>query len=184
MAIKTAKSSSTPPAAAGALPVDRDWIASEFSKGIHAEHDMAEEAKARASSPPEPAVSLLYNQIAEADERHRAAVETVAVRYGHTPGQGLGGGISETLGKLKDKVTGIGTTDMERVAHDLAAKSNAIHWYTAWVHTFEELGDGESSRELAGILTEEKSHHDALQAVLNRMVARGARGSQAKDSAK
>ena len=32
----------------------------------------------------------------------------------------------------------------------------------------------ESARELAAVLTEEKSHHDALQEGLNRLVAQGA----------
>jgi len=170
---------STTPAAAtagGEATIDRDWIAAQFSKGIEAEHEMAHTAHDRASSPPEPALGVLYTQIAEADERHHTAVETVAVRYGAAPSRGLGGGITETIGRLKDKVTSIGTTPQEYVAHDLAAKANAIHWYTAWVHAFGEVGDTESARELAAILTEEKAHHDALQDVLNRMIARGARG--------
>ncbi len=156
----------------------RDWIASEFSKGIHAEHDMAAEARARAGSPPEAALGVLYTQIAEADERHCGVVETVAVRYGHTPARGMGGGIGETLSKLKDKVTSMGSTPLDSVSHDLAAKANAIHWYDAWVHTFTEIGDSESAREMAAILTEERSHRDALQEVLNRLVAKGARGGE------
>ena len=48
-----------------------------------------------------------------------------------------------------------------------------IHWCTAWVHAFEALGDAESARELAAVLTEEKAHRDALQEGLNRLVARG-----------
>jgi len=158
--------------------VDRDWIASEFSKGIEAEHHMAHEARTRAESPPEPELGVLYGQIAEADERHRASVETVAIRYGAAP-SGSTGMIGETLGRLKEKVASIGTTPLEHVAHDLAIKANAIHWYEAWVHAFEEIGDTESARELAAILTEEKSHRDALQNVLNRMVAHGARGGAA-----
>ena len=137
---------------------------------------MAQEARDRVGSPPEPSLGVLYGQIAEADERHHSAVETVAIRYGASPSRGLGGGISETLGRLKDKVTSIGTTPQEYVAQDLGRKASAIHWYTAWVHAFEEIGDTESARELAAILTEEKAHHDALQDVLKGMVARGARG--------
>ena len=173
------KSSANIPATPAPGSIDRDWIASEFSKGIHAEQEMASDARERVDAPPEPAVSVLYTQIAEADERHRAVVETVAVRYGHTPGQSLGGGIGETLGRLKEKVAGLGTSDLERIGHDLASKGNAAHWYAAWVHAFEAIGDGESARELAAILTEEKSHLAALQEVLNRMVTRGARGGEA-----
>jgi len=166
----------TTTAATGGLTIDREWIASQFSKGIDAEHGMAQEARVRVGTPPEASLGVLYTQISEADERHRSAVETIAIRYGAAPSRGLGGGISETLGRLKDKVASIGTSPQEWVAHDLCRKASAIHWYAAWVHAFEEIGDTESARELAAILTEEKAHHDALQDVLNAMVARGARG--------
>jgi len=162
--------------------IDRDWIATEFFKGIDAEAQMAHDAQAHAGALPEPALNVLYGQIAEADLRHRDAVETVAVRYGRTPGQGhgLATNIGETLGRLKDKVTGLGSNPLERLGHDLSAKANALHWYAAWVHTFAAIGDTESARELAAILTEEKAHHEALQEVLNRLVEEGARGAASK----
>jgi hypothetical protein len=176
MATKTAISE------AATAKIDRAWIATEFAKGVDAEAQMAHDAEAHANTPPEPAIGVLYAQIAEADHRHRDAVETVAVRYGHTPGQGhgLASGIGETLGRLKDKVTGIGSSPLEHLGHDLAAKANAMHWYAAWVHTFEAIGDTESARELAAILTEEKAHNEALQQVLNRLVEQGARGAASK----
>ncbi len=161
---------------ATAPSVQRDWIATEFSKGIEAEQSLLDEAKARAASPPDPALQVLYSEIAAADERHRSIVETIATRYGHTPSHSVAGGIGETIGRLKDKVGEIGMTPLLRVSHDLAAKANAIHWYTAWTHTFESVGDAESARELAAVLTEEKSHRDALQEGLNRMVTQGATG--------
>ena len=154
--------------------INRDWIAAEFTKGIAAEQELAAEARARAEAPPDPALGVLYHEIAAADERHRAIVETIATRYGHTPAKGLAGGIGETLSRLKDKVTELGTSPLERIGHDLAAKANAIHWQAAWMHTFEAIGDTESARELAAILTEEKAHRDALQEGLNRMVEHGA----------
>jgi len=160
-----------------ASSMNRQWIAAEFSKGIEAEQASADEARGRAESPPDPALGVLYHEIATADDRHRVIVETVATRYGHTPSRGLGGGIGESLGKLRDKMTDkvMGTgKPTERVAHDLAVKANAIHWYTAWVHTFETLGDAESARELSAVLTEERSHRDALQLGLNRLVEQGA----------
>ncbi len=156
--------------------VDRAWVATEFAKGIDAEKEMARDARIRAETPPEAALGVLYGQIAEADDRHRAVVETVAVRYGHNPGQGLSAGIGEAIGHLKDKVTSIGTSAMEKVAHDLAAKANAIHWYTAWTQAFQSVGDTESARELAAVLTEESSHREALQKCLDRLVERGTRG--------
>ena len=152
----------------------RDWIATEFSKGIDAEQAMIDEAKARSEAPPDPSLQVLYHEIASADERHRAAVETIATRYGHTPSRSVAGGIGETLGRLKGKVGEMGTSPLQRVGADLAAKANAIHWYTAWVHAFESLGDAESARELSTILGEEASHRDALQEGLNRLVTRGA----------
>ena len=170
---------STATPATSSAPIAREWIATEFAKGIDAEEEMAHEAQARVQAPPEPALGVLYGQIAEADARHRESVETVAVRYGHTPGQGLASGLGKAIGHLKEKVSGIGSTPLELLGHDLAAKANAIHWYTAWVHTFEAIGDSESARELAAILTEEKAHHNALQEVLDRLVEHGARGTLA-----
>ena len=68
----------------------------------------------------------------------------------------------------------LGSTPQIRIEHDLSANASAVHWTTAWVHTFQAIGDAESARELAAILTEQKAHQDALQEGLNRMVARGA----------
>lgn len=164
---------------ATATGTQRDWIATEFSKGIDAEQALIDESKARAQSPPDPALQVLYNEIATADERHRGVVETIATRYGHTPTRSVAGGIGETLSRLKDKVGEMGTTPIQRVGSDLAAKANAIHWYTAWVHAFEAIGDAESARELAAILIEEGAHRDALQEGLNRLVAQGATGASA-----
>src|SRR4051794_10780182 len=139
---------------ATATTINRDWIASEFSKGIEAEQSLMDEAKARAESPPDPGLGVLYHEIAAADERHRAIVETIATRYGHTPSRSMAGGIGETLGRLKDKVGEIGATPLQRVGSDLAAKANAIHWYTAWVQAFQAVGDAESARELSTVLAE------------------------------
>jgi hypothetical protein len=158
---------------AAANTINRAWIAAEFSKGLDAEESLVDEANARAESPPDESLGVLYHEIAVADERHRQIVETIAVRYGHTPSRSLSGGIGETLGRLRDKVSSIGSTPLQLVGQDLAAKANVIHWCTAWVHAFETLGDAESARELSAVLTEEKSHRDALQEGLNRMVAAG-----------
>ncbi len=160
----------------------RDWIASEFPKGIDAEQAMIDESKARAQAPPDPSLQVLYHEIATADERHKGIVETIATRYGHTPSRGMAGGLGETLGRLKDKVGEIGTSAIQKVGNDLAAKANAIHWYTAWIEAFQAVGDSESARELAAILTEEKAHCNALQEGLNRMVVQGAHGETAAKS--
>ena len=99
----------------------RDWIATEFSKGIDAEHAMISECKARAESPPDPSLQVLYHEIATADERHLEIVETVATRYGHTPSHGMSGGIGETIGRLKGKVGELGASPQLLISHDLAA---------------------------------------------------------------
>jgi len=161
---------------ASATTINRAWIAAEFSKGIEAEQSLLDEAMARAQSPPDPSLAVIYHEIAAADERHRTIVETIATRYGHTPSRSVAGGIGETLGRLKEKVSEIGSSSLQRVAHDLVAKANAIHWGTAWVQAFQAIGDAESARELAAVLTEEKAHRDALQEGLNRMVLHGAAG--------
>jgi len=159
---------------ATAPTINRDWIAAEFSKGIAAEQLLIDEAKARAEAPPDPALEVVYHEIAASDERHHAIVETIATRYGHTPARSVSGGIGETLGRLKDKVGELGSSPLQRLSHDLAAKANVIHWYMAWIQTFQTIGDAESARELAAILTEERAHRDALQEGLNRMVTQGA----------
>jgi hypothetical protein len=156
--------------------IDRAWIAEEFSKGISAEQSMVDEAKARSDSPPDPALGVLYHEIAEADERHRTIVETIATRYGHTPSRIVAGGIGETLGRLKERVSEMASTPLQRIGHDLALKANAIHWYTAWIQSFQAIGDAESAHELSAVLAEECTHRDALQEALNRMVAQGSLG--------
>jgi len=159
---------------ATAPTINRAWIAAEFSKGIEAEQLMKDEARSRAESPPDPALAVLYSEIAAADERHLTIIETIATRYGHTPTRSVAGGIGETLGRLKEKVGELGSTPMQRLSRDLMDKANAIHWCTAWVQAFQAVGDEESARELAAVLTEEKAHRDALQEGLNRMVTHGA----------
>jgi hypothetical protein len=161
-----------------AISNNRAWIAAEFSKGVDAEQALSDLAEARSEAPPDPGLGVLYHEIAAADERHRALVETIATRYGHTPSRSATGGIGETLGRLKDKVGELGATPLQRVSHDLAAKANAVHWCTAWVQAFQAIGDPESARELAAVLTEEQAHRDALQECLNRMVTRGALGEE------
>jgi hypothetical protein len=164
---------------ATAPTINRAWIATEFSKGIDAEQALMDEAKARAESPPDPSLGVLYHEIAADEERHRAIVETIATRYGHTPLRSVAGGIGETLGRLKDRVSKLGSTPWQCLGHDLAAKANAIHWCTAWVQTFQAIGDAESARELTVVLTEEKAHRDALQEGLNRLLTQGAMGKEA-----
>jgi hypothetical protein len=153
----------------------RDWIVAEFSKGIEAEQSLQTHAESSAANPPDPSLGVLYHEIAEDDKRHQMIVETIATRYGYNPAHGTsGGGIGGTFERLKEKVGEIGATPQTRIAHDLAAKADSIHWTTAWVHTFQSLGDTESARELAALLTEEKSHHEALQEGLNRLIAKQA----------
>ena len=161
---------------ASAITVNRTWIAHEFSKGIDAEQSLVDDSRGRAEAPPDPALGVLYHEIAAADERHRTIIETIATRYGYTPSRSVAGGIGETLGRLRDKVGELGSSPHQLVGSDLAAKANAVHWCTAWVQTFTAIGDAESARELAAVLTEEKAHRDALQEGLNRIVTQGAQG--------
>lgn len=159
--------------------VNRPWIAAEFSKGIDAERELVELARTRAQSPPDPTLGVLYHEIAEADEKHRIIVETIATRYGHTPSRNVAGGIGETLGRLKDKVGDLGSNPLQRIGHDLALKANALHWLTAWVLAFQTIGDTESATELTTVLNEEKTHRDALQESLNRLIVQGATSEEA-----
>jgi hypothetical protein len=167
---------------ASASSVDRAWIAAEFSKGIVAEQGLIDESKARAQEPPDPSLGVLYHEIAAADERHREVIETIATRYGHTPSRSVSGGIGESLVRLKERVGEIGTTSLQRLSHDLAAKANSVHWYTAWVQAFQAIGDSQSTGELTTILAEESAHRDALQEGLNRLVSQGALGDDTTKS--
>ncbi len=161
--------------------VNKAWIVAQFPKGIEAELELAAKARERAEAPPDPSLAVLYHEIASADERHAKLVETVAIRYGHTPSRENSGGIGQALGRFSEKVASsvAPSNPLEKLSHDLAAKANSIHWYHAWIHTFQSLGDVESARELSGILTEENNHRDALQEGLNRMVESGAHSGEA-----
>jgi hypothetical protein len=155
--------------------IDRVWIATELVKGIDAERSLAIDAKARADSPPDPVLSILYHEIAAADERHATVVETIAARYGHTPSQSAGGVIGRALGHLRDKFVGMGSDVWDQLILDVTAKAQSVHWHAAWVHAFEAIGDSESARELSAVLAEEQAHRDALQQGLNRVVEQRAR---------
>jgi hypothetical protein len=162
------------PVSAAANP----WIAAELGKGIDGERALSSEAKARAGSPPDPSLSVLYNEIAAADLRHATIVERVAVRYGLTPaGTATGGGIGETLGQIKDRFSNLGSAPHDYLAMDLQAKCRSVHWLTAWSAALEKMGDSTSAQELAAVLKEEHSHHDALQQAYNWLIERQASGS-------
>ena len=148
----------------------QSWIVTELLKLGELERSFAASAKARALSPPEPELAVLYHEISDQDEKHATQLETIAIRYGHTPSRPTGGGVSEALGRLKDKVAEIGTSSMDLVRHDLAAKSHIIHEQSAWVHALECLEDAAGAGELSKILKEEQTHHDALLQLLLKML--------------
>ncbi len=90
----------------------------------------------------------------------------------------------ETLSRIRDKVTGLGSTPMDVLIQDLAAEANAINVHTAWSHAFGSLGDAESARELSEIVSEDQAHRDALVEGLARMVEQAARGEPDEPEAK
>jgi hypothetical protein len=151
--------------------VDRDWIKSELVKGLAAERTLAAEARARAESPPDLSLAIIYGQLATAEDRLHSILEIIAARYGHTPTHRLGGGIGESFGWLRGKMSEVGSSPFDRLTYDLVARATSVLWCTAWIHTFETIGDVESARELAAVLTETKAHCEALQGGLNRLVA-------------
>jgi hypothetical protein len=163
---------------AQASSIDRAWIASELVKGIEAERSLAADARSRADSPPDPALSVLYHEIAAADERHATIVEGIAVRYGHTPSKSSGGGIGQALGHLKDKIVGLGLNTSDQMCLDVTAKAQSVHWLAAWIHAFGAIGDTAGAAELSAVLAEEQAHCDALQSGLNRVVEQGAMGGR------
>ncbi|WP_435008160.1 hypothetical protein P12x_005435 [Tundrisphaera lichenicola] len=137
---------------------------------------MTDDAKSTSASPPDPSLGVLYHEIAVADARHITIVETIATRYGYNPSKGRSSGIGGSIRSLTEKVGEMGSSPLQRVEHDLSAKSSAIHWYTAWIQAFQAIGDAESARELAAVLIEEKSHQEALQEGLNRILVRASLG--------
>ena len=153
--------------------IDRDWIVAQFSRGIHAERSLHDDALSTAGSPPDPSLAVLYHQIAEEDDRHATIIETIATRYGYQSSGSSSGGLFE---RIKDAVAEIGSTPQQRLEQDLSAKSSAIHWIVGWIFAFQKIGDTVSADELTKILTEEKAHHDALQQGLNLLLAKGAQG--------
>jgi hypothetical protein len=159
--------------------IDRAWIGSELAKGIDAERSLSGDARARADSPPDAVLSVLYHEIAAADQRHATVLETIAARYGQSPSEHIVGGIGRALGDLKRKVIGGGSGTWDQLIEDMSAKARSIHWNTAWVHALEAIGDSASARELSAVLAEEEAHRDALQRGLNRLVEQHARGLEA-----
>jgi bacterioferritin (cytochrome b1) len=150
------------------------WIVSELVRLLSAERSMSENARARAETPPDPSLGVVYHEIAAADLQHAAVIETIATRYGHTPSRDASGGIGDALGRFRDKMVGLGTNAIDLLAADATAKAAVILWYRAWVHTFEAIGDAESSAALAAVLVAEETHLDALQHSLIRLVEQGA----------
>ena len=49
-------------------------------------------------------------------------------------------------------------------------KADSIHWQSAWAHALESIGDSESARDLAAVLTEDQAHYDALLKGLRRIL--------------
>jgi hypothetical protein len=164
-------------------PLDREWMTSELNKGVAAERTLAAEARARAASPPDPALVVAYNELATAEDRHLLILETIAVRYGSTPARDTGGGIGETFGWLRGKVTDLGASPFDRLTYDLVARASSVLWYTAWIHTFEAIGDAESARELTSVLAEKRAHCESLQFGLNRLLEKRVKGTDAAAAA-
>jgi hypothetical protein len=160
--------------------INREWLAAEIAKRIGAEQALANEARSRAEDPPDPLLQVLYHEIADADQRHRETLETIATRYGYNPTRSAAAGLAEALSRLKERVAGLGSTPLDRLAHDLVGKADAIHWCTAWASAFEALGEIESARELNLVLDEEKAHHSALQLALNRLVESAAQTTESR----
>ncbi len=160
--------------------IDRAWIASEFLRLVESERSLAIGAKARAESPPLPALAVLYHEIAGQDERHVAVLETIATRYGHTPTRTTGGGVGETFGRIKDKVVALGADPTGLLRQDLTAKADAIDYQSAWAHVLESIGDSQSARDLAAVLTEDQAHHDALLEGLKRMLEQRTTGNEGR----
>jgi hypothetical protein len=154
--------------------VDRAWISAELAKGLDAERSLAADFKAKAASPPDPALSVLYHEIAAADERHATLLETIATRYGHTPSRGNGAGIGRLWNSIKDRFAELGSGALDLLNWGLTSKSLSVDWLIAWAHTFEAIGDNDSARDMAKILAEEQTHQQALQQALNQMVQRRA----------
>jgi hypothetical protein len=163
-----------------ATEIDRDWIASELLRIVASERSLATDAKARAESPPMPALAVLYHEIAEQDERHVAVLETIAARYGHTPTRSTGGGVGETLGRLKDKVVALGAAPTDLLRQDLMAKADAIDHQSAWAHALESISDTQSARALAAVVTEDQAHHDALLEGLKAMLDQRTTGNDGR----
>jgi hypothetical protein len=157
--------------------LDRPWIASELARLVALERTLAVEMKCRGESPPDTSLSVIYNEIAADDERHVSMLETIATRYGYTPSRTEGPGVSETLGRIKDKVVALGVSRSDRIVQDLSTKADALHRHSAWAGALEAIGDIESARGLAAVVAEEEKHRDALLESLRRLLEEEARGN-------
>ncbi len=164
------------------ISIDREWIAREMADAFDHERSLSNDASGRAASPPDANYSVLYHEIALSDERHATILETIATRYGHTPRDFTEGGVGRILEHIKAQVEEFGSSPLEQVWADVAAKSRWIHWLAAWAHTFETLGDLDSARDIASVMIEEQVHRDALQNNLNRLMESRAADRDERDS--
>ena len=164
----------------GTSESERARITQEFLKVVEQERVLAAEAKGRAASPPVSSLGVLYHEIAEQDGRHVTVMETVAIRYGHTPSRFSGGGMVETLGRLKDRVSNMGAGATDVIWQDLKAKAEVIQAITQWRDTFQSLGDAESAAELAVLITEDQAQYEALFDALKHMAEGGVPASEAR----
>lgn len=107
--------------------IDRDWITAELEKGLAAERTLAAEARARAESPPDPTLAVIHGELAAAEDRHHLILETIATRYGHAHVRDTGGGsVGGTFGRLRGKVTELGSSPFDRLTHDLVARASSV----------------------------------------------------------
>jgi hypothetical protein len=149
--------------------IDHDWIISGLEKGLAVDRTLAAQFRARAESPPDPSLAVVYGQLATAEDRFYSILETNATRHGHTPTHSRGGGLGESFGWLRSKVPELGSSPFDRLTDDRVARATPVLWCMACVHAFEAIGDAESARELMAVLAETRSHCESLRGVLNRL---------------
>jgi hypothetical protein len=155
--------------------ISKEWVVGKLLKLIDAERSMAGSIGQNAKTPPHEVLSCLYHEISAADEGHAEAIKIIAARYGYIPVRTERSSIGDTIGRLKERFTALGSDSSERLIGDLLPKAEAIYRYTAWVQIFKAMGDTASADELTSILADEQAHRDTLQVALNKLVEERAR---------
>jgi hypothetical protein len=156
--------------------IDRDWIKSQFAKGVIAQTTVISSEKDHAERLNIPWLVDTYNLIIRDDEAHLVQLKRIAAKYGYESGSATetAGGI---FGSIKSAIERIGTSDpFQTIGDDLLLKSNTLNYDRVWASIFRDIGDGDSADVMDQIAQQHRAHFDTLLNTLTNIGLTEAKG--------